>query len=78
MSKDTSSKSFESNFKKLETLSSELQNNTISIDDLIPRMKEALGAVKACKEVLAATKSQLNEISKEFAEIESSSETKEN
>ena len=57
---------FETNFKKLESLSQELQANKISIDQLVPRMKEALGAVKVCKDVLKQTKSQLNELSAEF------------
>ena len=61
---------FETNFKKLEVLSQELQENKISVDQLVPRMKEALSAIKVCKDVLKETKSQLNEISKEFSELE--------
>lgn len=61
--------SFEVNFKKLEKLSAELQENKISIDELVPKMKEALGAIKVCKEVLKETKIQLKEISSEFAEL---------
>ena len=49
-------KSFEANFKKLEELSQELQDNKVSIDELIPRMKEALSAIKICKDVLKETK----------------------
>ena len=64
------SNSFEANFKKLERLSQELQENKISIDELVPRMKEALSAIKVCKEVLKETKSQLKEIGAEFAEVE--------
>ena len=60
---------FEKNFKKLEQLSLDMQQNAISIDELVPRMKEALGAIKICKQVLKQTKSQLVEISKEFEEI---------
>ncbi len=60
---------FEVNFKKLEKLSVELQENKISIDELVPKMKEALGAIKICKEVLKETKLQLKEISSEFAEL---------
>lgn len=59
---------FEENFKKLETLSEELQEDKIAIDDLIPRMKEALSSIKICKSVLAETKSQLEQISEEFEE----------
>ena len=33
-------------------------------------MKEALAAIKVCKEVLKETKSQLREINQEFAELE--------
>lgn len=61
--------SFEVNFKKLEKLSAELQENKISIDELVPKMKEALGAIKVCKEVLKETKIKLKEISSEFAEL---------
>jgi len=57
---------FEDNYKRLEKLSAELQENKLSIDELVPRMKEAVGAIKACKEVLSDTKLQLQEISKEF------------
>ena len=65
MSKD---KSFESNFKKLEQLSQELQSNKVSIDELVPRMKEALDAINVCKTVLKKTKSQLSELSSQFEE----------
>lgn len=61
--------SFEKNFQKLERLSSDMQQNTVSIDELVPRMKEALGAIKICKQVLNQTKSQLIEVSKEFEEL---------
>lgn len=63
-------KVFEENFKKLELLAQELQENKISIDELVPRMKEALSAIKVCKEVLKETKSQLKEINEEFAGLE--------
>jgi len=62
-------KSFENNFKKLEALSQELQDNKVPIDALVPRMKEALEAVKICKDVLKNTKVQLNQLSAEFAEL---------
>lgn len=70
----TESKEFEKNFKKLEMLSNELQENKISVDQLVPRMKEALSAIKVCKDVLKETKSQLNEISKEFTDLEDTAE----
>ena len=65
---------FEDNFRKLEKLSQELQENKVSVDELVPRMKEALSAIKICKEVLVNTKSQLREVSQEFEELESADE----
>lgn len=65
------SKNFQTNFEKLEKLSTELQQNKVSVDELVPRMKEALDAIQVCKEVLKTTKSKLVEINKEFEEIES-------
>lgn len=63
-------KGFEVHFKKLESLSEELQQNRVSIDELVPRMKEALVSIKVCKEVLQETKSQLTEISREFEKVD--------
>jgi exodeoxyribonuclease VII small subunit len=60
---------FEANFQKLENLSLELQENKVSLDDLVPRMKDALGAISVCKGVLKETKSQLSKINKEFEEL---------
>lgn len=60
---------FEANFKKLEQLSQDLQENKVSIDELVPKMKDALGSIKVCKEVLRQTKSQLKEINDEFSEL---------
>jgi len=62
---------FQDNFAKLEKLSQELQENKLSIDELVPKMKEALEAIKACKKVLSETKIQLVEVSQEFEKIES-------
>lgn len=64
---------FEENFAKLETLSQELQENKVSIDQLVPRMKDALGSIKVCKEVLKETKSQLTQINAEFEELDAMS-----
>ncbi len=61
---------FEENFKKLEKLSQELQGGTVSIDELVPKMKDALGAIKVCKDVLKQTRVQLKKIGEEFAELE--------
>lgn len=71
---DNKKNEFEKNFKKLEQLSQELQENRVSIDELIPRMKEAVSAIKVCKDVLRETKAQLNQISAEFSELESNEE----
>ena len=60
---------FETNFKKLEALSQQLQENRISIDELVPRMKEALESIKVCKGILKETKSQLKELNQEFSEL---------
>lgn len=62
--------SFEENFRILEKISQELQENKIGVDALVPKMKEALHAIKVCKHVLQETKSQLKEINSEFAELE--------
>ncbi len=61
---------FQENFEKLEQLSEELRSNEVTIDDLVPRMKDALASIKVCKEVLQKTESQLQEISSEFEELE--------
>ena len=66
-------KSFEENYRKLEQIAQELQENRISIDQLVPKTKEALEAIKVCKEVLKETKSQLREIQEEFLELEKES-----
>ena len=72
---DKNNKNFEANFKKLEQLSKELQEDCISIDDLVPRMKEALESIKICKEVLQETKVKLAEVSSEFDELKDGSES---
>ena len=64
------SASFEAHFKKLATLSEELQQNKISIDELVPRIQEALSSLKICKDVLKKTKFELNQVSEEFADLE--------
>jgi exodeoxyribonuclease VII small subunit len=70
MAKSNESNTFEENFKKIEQLSEDLQGNKVSIDQLVPKMKEALSSLKICKEILKETKSQLKEISAEFSELE--------
>lgn len=63
-----SEESFEKNFKLLEQFTQDLHSDKVSIDNLVPRMKDALKSVKICKQVLQETQSQLEEISREFAE----------
>lgn len=70
MAEGKTEKTFEANFRKLEQLAQELQNDRVSVDELVPRIKDALEAIKICKGVLQATKSQLTEIEAEFAELE--------
>ena len=64
-------KTFQANFEKLEKLSSDLQENKVTVDELVPKMKEALESIQVCKEVLKNTKAKLTEINKEFEELES-------
>ena len=71
MSNETS---FEHHFSKLESLSNALQANKVSIDELIPSMKEALKSIKVCKSVLKNTQSQLSDISAEFAELDTAAD----
>ena len=62
--------SFEKSFETLEKLSGELQSNQISVDELVPRMKEAAEAISVCKDVLKETDSQLKKISTQFSQKE--------
>ncbi len=73
MSSKVEKKQFEDNFNKLESLSQELQDNKISIDQLVSRMKDALAAFKVCKNVLSETKVQLTEITAEFSAFDEDS-----
>ena len=70
MEKSANKDSFETHFRKLETLSGELQQNKVTIDELVPRIQEALTSLRVCKDVLAKTKAQLNQVTEEFAELE--------
>lgn len=67
--KKNSSETFEEKFKFLENLSKELGDGSISVDQLVPKMKEASAAIKTCKEVLKNTKLELVEVEKEFEEL---------
>lgn len=61
--------SFDENFKLLESLSKELQGGSVSIDQLIPKMKQATDSIRVCKDILKKTKVQLDEIEAEFSDI---------
>jgi len=65
----TTKKGFDENFKILETLSKELQSGAVSIDELIPKMKQATDSIRVCKDVLKKTKIQLEEIESEFTDL---------
>lgn len=69
MTKKTESKTFEENYKTLERLAEELQENQISVDELVPRVQTALAAFKVCRGVLKETESKLSEITAEFATL---------
>ncbi len=60
---------FEQKFKFLEDLARNLQDGNVSVDQLVPKMKEASEAIKVCKAVLKDTKSELIEIEKEFDDL---------
>ncbi len=66
MAEENKNNSFEVHFNKLNLFSKELQEDKVSIDDLVERMKDALESVKICKSVLKETKSQIIKVSKEF------------
>jgi len=66
---ESKTKKFEENFLFLESMAKELQEGTISVDELVPKMKQASQAMKVCKDVLKATRSQLIEIEKDFEDI---------
>ncbi len=62
-------KKFEDNFMLLESIARELQSGQVSVDELVPRMKEAAKSMKVCKEILKKTKIQIQEIEKEIASV---------
>lgn len=63
-------KTFERSYKVLEKLAQELQSNSVTVDELVPRMKEAAEAISICKEILKETDSQLKRISAQFSSEE--------
>ncbi len=73
----TAKKGFDENFKVLEGLSRELQSGAVSVDELIPKMKQATESIRVCKDVLKKTKAQLEEIESEFSDLFEEEESKE-
>jgi exodeoxyribonuclease VII small subunit len=69
MKNDNISKQFEEKFKFLEDLTKELGEGSISVDQLVPKMKQATEAIKICKSVLKETKIELQQVEKEFEEL---------
>ena len=67
--KNEKTDNFEQRFKFLEELTKELSEGSVSVDQLVPKMKQASEAIKICKEVLKNTKVELVEVEKEFEEL---------
>ncbi len=67
--KKNESETFEQRFKFLEELSKELNDGAVSVDQLVPKMKQASEAIRICKDVLKNTKVELIEVEKEFEEL---------
>lgn len=78
MSQRRENQRFEENFRKIELLSNDLQENRVGLDELVPRMKDALAAMKVCREVLQETKTQLQEMGNEFKALQQLAEAKDN
>lgn len=72
--KKNESDGFEKNFTTLEKLAEELQDNQISVDELVPRVQSALAAFKICRGILKETESKLTEITAEFSSLNEESE----
>lgn len=66
--KAESTAKFAESYQVLEKLAEELQDNQISVDELVPRVQAALEAFKVCRTVLQETESKLSEISAEFGQ----------
>jgi exodeoxyribonuclease VII small subunit len=69
MSETTVQKKFETNFRKLEQIAGDLEKETVSIDELIPRAQEGAEAARNCLEVLARSEAALVEIDRVYAQI---------
>lgn len=76
-SKKDESQSFEDNYRLLEQLATELQDNKISVDQLVPRVQAALEAFKTCRGILKETESRLTEISAEFTQLNETADSSE-
>jgi exodeoxyribonuclease VII small subunit len=62
MSKVKSTKNFEDNYKKLQEIANKLkQGQQISVDQLLPLIKEATVAYEKCKSRLQAVNMAVNE-----------------
>ena len=72
-----SGETFEKNFKFLEDLTRELNEGKVTVDQLVPKMKQASEAIKICKSVLKDTKVELVQVEREFEELMSDSKIEE-
>lgn len=62
MSKVKNTKNFEENYKKLQEIANKLkQGQQISVDQLLPLIKEATVAYEKCKSRLQAVNTAVNE-----------------
>ena len=62
-------KKFEENFSLLDSIAKELQGGNVSVDELVPKMKEAAKSMKICKDILQVTKIQIKEIENEIQSV---------
>ena len=60
---------FEINFKKLETLSKDLDQDKIPVDELIGRVKDGAEAAKACFAIIKETEDGLANFEAVFAAL---------
>ncbi len=60
-------KSYEEATKELEQLVEQLENESISIDELAPKLERAAALIKYCREKLKTTESKVEAILKEIS-----------
>jgi exonuclease VII small subunit len=60
---------FETNFKKLDTLSKDLDQDKIPVDELIGRVRDGAEAAKACFAIIKETEDGLANFEAVFAEL---------